>query len=270
MKSNQSTSGQCRSLAKDKIVMALLFRSRALLGFSNCKAPLNVCNYRHLFFRSRCSQNARQLSQNPGVTLKEGRDSVEIKWNGKKDTTSAKFHYMWLRDNCQCQECYHPDTLQRLSDVLNIKGDLKPTRVGLSDDRHVESDSTGVSVEWEDGHMSLYSLSWLQSHCYDWKGEKPHFENPLTSRVDPIVWGREIGDTPPIVDYSSFMKDDQTFLEWSDKVDQYGFCFIDGIPLEPSNSKHLLERVGVLRQTMYGNFSDVEMNSKPSDELEVG
>ena len=245
----------------------ILFHSKALLGFR--AASVTACTCRNLFL-CRAIQNTKLIRDNSGVSLKEGRDSVEIKWNGINDATSSKFHYIWLRDNCQCPECYHPDTQQRLSDILDISADLKPARVGLSDDMSTESDSSGLTVKWEDGHTSVYPLSWLQSHCYDWKGEKPHIEVPMKSRIDPNIWGWEIGDTPPKVDYRSFMKDNQTFLEWSDKVDQYGFCFVDGIPLDPLYSKQLLERVGVLRHTMYGDFWDIEMNSKPSDELKVG
>ena len=202
---------------------------------------------------------------------------MEIKWNSQKASLSdlrSRFHYVWLRDNCQCPECYHPVTNQRLVDVVNIGDNLRPSRMELTEHAAgaVSNDSAALTVDWEDDHTSMYSLSWLQSHCYDWHGEAPHSmgQNPLVSRVDPAPWGREISDTPPIVNYNGFMKDDQTFLEWSDKVDKHGFCFIDGIPLEPSYTKQVLERIGVLRNTMYGEIWDVEMNSKPDKELEVG
>ena len=205
------------------------------------------------------------------VSLQQGTESVEITWHrpGTHSNGHSSYHYVWLRDNCQCPHCYHPETHQRLSDVLQINPHLRPKWVELSD-RDGDS-SVALSVEWSDGHKSVYPVTWLERHSYDWRGERSCGSEVATdSSVAPSVWGREIGDAPPLVKYDHFMKDDRVFLEWSDKVDRYGFCFIDGIPLEPDFSKQVLERVGVLRHTFYGDFWDFEVNSKPKDELKVG
>lgn len=259
-----------------RLIMAFLFRTTLLRT-----TPAPVCSYRHLLSRLSL-QNSRHLSLNrekSEVSLKQGTDSVEINWNRRDDTTAtfwSRFHYTWLRDNCQCPECYHPETNQRLLDTLMVIGaDLRPNRVELTDNaeplKSDSDDSTALTVEWKDGHRSSYPLLWLQHHSYEQQSGSQHFETTLEqSRPDLVTWGKEISVTPPIVDYDSFMKDDGTYIEWSDKVDQYGFCFIDGIPLEPLFSKQVLERAGVLRNTLYGDFWDVEMNSKPDSELEVG
>ena len=257
---------------KQRPKMALL-SSRAL--------PIRSYSYRKPFSRLRF-QDLRHLSQDlhdqSRVSVRQGTDSVEIKWNqGKDDTTSSfwgKYHHIWLRDNCQCPECYHPDTHQRLVDVLKISADLRPKSVGLGTGESVGTAKPSpqtLAVEWEDGHRSAFPLSWLQSHAYEWQGEKPQSETLAKGVVcRPTVWGKEISEAPPMVDYESFMKDDQTFLEWSDKVDRYGFCFIDGIPLETQYSKQVLERAGVLRHTFYGDFWDFEANSKADDDLDMG
>lgn len=179
---------------------------------------------------------------------------------------------MWLRDNCQCPECYHPETHQRLVDVLKISADLRPKLVELDDRVETEKSSicTALKVEWEDGHQSVYPLLWLQHHTYESQSEKPHLEAPPGGGVGLTLWGKEISEAPPVVTYERFMKDDQTFLEWSDKVDQYGFCFIDGIPLETRYSKQVLERIGVLRHTFYRDFWDYEANSNVNVELDHG
>ena len=227
------------------------------------------CGVRHLLWRSSSQlQNIRYLSTSRDlieVSLKQGRDSVEIKWNRKDESSFwSNFHHLWLRDNCQCPECYHSETHQRLSDIMKIGFDLRPKSVELNKNADCIASSC-LTIEWEDGHRSVYPTSWLQSHSYDFQGVK-EFE----SKIDPTVWGKEISNTPPIVSYDNYMKDDHTFLEWSDKVDRYGFCFIDGIPLEPMYTKQVLERSGVLRNTFYGQFWDIKVNATHDDDLTFG
>ena len=221
----------------------------------------SVFRHRNLF----SLQNSRHLSvhvEKTGVSLKQGTDSVEIKWNRKDDAISSfrgKFHHMWLRDNCQCTECYHPETHQRLLDTLMISIDIRPKSVELGGNT---GSSDTLTIEWEDGHRSNYPLEWLQTHSYE------QHETPLEGGV--ATWGREISSAPPVVSYDSFMKDDRAFLEWSDKVDRHGFCFIEGIPLEPLFSRQVMERIGVLRNTFYGDFWDIEVNSKSDGDVEHG
>src|SRR4051812_18683646 len=38
--------------------------------------------------------------------------SLSIKWSNSN--TLTKFNYIWLRDNCQCPLCIHPDNRQKL------------------------------------------------------------------------------------------------------------------------------------------------------------
>lgn len=230
-----------------------------------------ACGYRNPF----SLRNSRYLSihfEKAGVSLKQGTDSVEINWKRKDDSVPNfwdKFHHMWLRDNCQCSECYHPETHQRLLDTLKISADLRPRSVQLYENSG-SIDSDGLAVEWEDGHRSNYPLAWLKAHSYDSQGEEQQSESPIELEGRVATWGREISSAPPVVEYDSFMKDDRALLEWSDKVAQHGFCFIDGIPLEPLFSRRVLERIGVLRNTFYGDFWDFEATTNPADDMEHG
>lgn len=221
-------------------------------------------------------RNSRLLStqrNKAGVSLKQGTDSVEIKWKRRDDSVPSfwsKFHHIWLRDNCQCSECYHPQTQQRLVDTLTISADLRPRSVQLCENSgSIHRDS--LAVEWEDGHQSNYPLAWLKAHSYESQeeGQRPESAIELDSN-GVATWGREISRAPPVVDYGRFMNDERAWLEWSDKVDQRGFCFIDGIPHEPLFSRRVLERIGVLRNTFYGDFWDIEMTARPADDMEHG
>ena len=152
--------------------------------------------------------------------------------------------------------------------MLAIDPKLRPKWVELKDPS--DESVAMVTVEWEDGHKSTYPVTWLKGHSYEWQGERSPSEDSARGAAFPTVWGQEISATPPLVKYDGFVDDDCVFLEWSDNVDQFGFCFIDGVPLEADSTKRLLERVGVLRHTFYGDFWDFEVNSRPKNELEMG
>lgn len=242
---------------------------RVLTTYARCSG------YRRPFYRA--LRNSRHLLnvhfEKAGVSVKQGTDSVEIKLKRRDDSVPNfwnKFHHIWLRDNCQCSDCYHPQTHQRLVDTLKINADLRPKLVQLHGNSGSTESDTCLAVEWEDGHRSNYPLEWLMAHSYESQREEQRSEGALEPESRVATWGREISSAPPVVDYSSFMKDDRALLEWSDKVDEHGFCFIDGIPLEPLFSRRVLERIGVLRNTFYGDFWDIEATAKPADDMEHG
>jgi trimethyllysine dioxygenase len=221
-------------------------------------------------------RNSRLVSihlEKTRVSLKQGTDSVEIKWKRKDDSLPgfwSKFHHIWLRDNCHCSDCYHPQTHQRLLDTLTINADLRPRSVQLYENSGSIDHDDSLAVEWEDGHRSNYPLAWLKAHSYESQGEEQQSKSALGLESGMATWGREISGAPPVVDYGRFMEDEHAWLEWSDKVEQLGFCFVDGIPLEPLYSRRVLERIGVLRNTFYGDFWDVEMTTRPADDMDYG
>lgn len=245
---------------------------------------LSLCNYRQLFTSRFVLRNIRKLnaSVTKDISLKQVTDAIEIKWNGCGDEAApsvwSKYHHIWLRDNCQCSECFHPETHQRILDTLKVNVDVTPRSVELNNrsTNLSNSNTTALTIEWEDGHKSVYPLSWLKKHSYELKSAKEFDSHPKmeSNGIEPTcrctVWGNEITTSPPLVKYTDYMNSDDAFLEWSDKVEEYGFCFIDGVPLEPVYSKQVLERAGVLRNTFYGKFWDAEMNSSHTNDLEIG
>jgi len=44
--------------------------------------------------------------------------------------------------------------------------------------------------------------------------------------------------------------------EWTEKIRQYGFCYVDGCPVSPERTQKLLERIAFIRVTHYGGFYD--------------
>lgn len=95
-----------------------------------------------------------------GNTEKRMIDSVAVKeahgysfastsWS---DGTTFDFPFMFLRDNCQCSACFDHSSGQRKVMIDTIGDDIKgETTISAG----------GLSLEWKDGHRSVFSADWL-------------------------------------------------------------------------------------------------------------
>lgn len=185
------------------------------------------------------------------LNVSQSRDSLVINWSngGQGKSYQNKFDNFWLRDNCQCSQCYSSN--QRLFDTASLPTDIQPNQVTVSG-------NTALEIQWQDGHESNYAADWLLENAYDCSNDfltKIQESDPVK---DPVVWGKEIGEDPPRVGYNGVMKDDRTFLEMSDKIDVYGFCLVEDTPLEVAPTVDLAKRIGVIRDSFYGGICIVE------------
>ena len=177
-----------------------------------------------------------------GTSCSQKDDSIVINWKTPQNAWS-KFHYIWLRDNCLCPQCFHEITNQRLIDTLQIPLDISPSRVEVSDGK--------LNVHWQDGHTSEYPLKWLIKSSYEHEGL------PQAQSGDPhrIIWGEEIASDPPEVEYSKVMESNQEVFKWLTNIEKYGFCFVRGTPANAHDTRKLLEtKIGTMRNTLYGDF----------------
>ncbi|KAJ5085377.1 Trimethyllysine dioxygenase [Penicillium argentinense] len=116
----------------------------------------------------------------------------------------SRFGPFFLRENCQCHKCVHPDTKQRTVEVSSIPANIAPTEINCTADE--------ARIEWEDVY--------------------------------------------PEVVYGEVMKKEASVLDWLEKIQSYGFCFIKGVPVDPESTKSLIERIAFVRYTHYGGFWD--------------
>ncbi|KAG8864920.1 hypothetical protein FRB96_003507 [Tulasnella sp. 330] len=162
----------------------------------------------------------------------------------------SRYHNIWLRDHCRCSECFHPITKQRLVDTFEIPTDIHPNKV--------ESKENGLEVTWPANppHISHYPWSWLRRNSYDPPAQVGVVASSSEARNEKILWGARILDSPPTLTYEEVMKDDAGLLRWLEKIDQFGFCFIGGVPPTPEDTERLCKRIAFIRETQYGGFWD--------------
>lgn len=97
----------------------------------------------------------------------------------------------------------------------------------------------------------MYPWSWLRQNSYD----PPLFSEQTSTKK--VLWGSSIKQDPPTVDYAKVMHpDDAGLYQWLSKIDEFGFCFVKGVPPTPEATEELSTRIGFIRETQYGKFWD--------------
>ncbi|KAF7505914.1 hypothetical protein GJ744_012449 [Endocarpon pusillum] len=165
------------------------------------------------------------------------------------------FSNLWLRDNCPCSICIHPQTRQRQHDSFEI-----PLSIGVES---CSEDHEGLKIRWNnDGHESHYSWEWLRS----WRGSFRPDNGPLEERSSE--WAHVDPSRPdhfPTVSFEEVMSSDKGVATWTKKIYQYGFSFVTDCPLTPSATRSLLERIAFVQHTHYGGFWDFSSSATPTD-----
>ena len=174
-----------------------------------------------------------------------GDTSMTLEW---EDGTSSDFHYVWLRDNCACSECKHPDAWERLLDNIELNLDVRP--------RSVEFDES-LLITWEDGHQTKMSGEWLLANRGGPDGRN--------SRLDrPVLWDSGIGDSPPTVSLNEIDAGDGGLRRWLTLVRDYGFAIVTDVPTRVGAVVDLAQRIAHIQETHFGR--EFQVISKPDPE----
>lgn len=177
-------------------------------------------------------------------------NKVSITWDSNE---TSRFHHIWLRDHCQCSQCYHPDTKQRLFSTFEIPEDVHPSSV--------VAEKEYLKIRWaHDGHESVYQGQWLQRNSYD-----PRMD-VADDKIPKIPWTPEsLVKGIPRVEFSNVMDSEAGVAEWTKKIHQYGFCLIDSVPETTQDTEKLCERLAYIRETHYGRFWDFTADLAKND-----
>lgn len=176
----------------------------------------------------------------PHTTFTTLHDRLEIVIDG----VPTAFHYVWLRDNCRCAECYFDVTKQRLLNSATIDALIRPAQCEWRDG--------AVDIVWlQNSHRSAYPVDWLRIHAYN-----PRIAD-ATKSIPVRLWRTADWGQLPAVDFGTVMGGtDAAILDWCTKIWTHGFCLIDNVPVLPEATQRLCEQLMYIRPTHYGGFWD--------------
>jgi gamma-butyrobetaine dioxygenase len=165
------------------------------------------------------------------------RDDRGLVLHWSDDPAPALFHHLWLRDNCACAQCRHPQTWERTLDTFAVDPDIAPSTV--------THDADGVTVCWPDGHVSRFDADWLHSRRYG--AGRPGDEAPAQ-----VPWGSDMQQHLPEIEHADVMADDHELLRFVESAWTHGITFVRHTPSTQEALLALARRVGHLRETNFG------------------
>lgn len=176
----------------------------------------------------------------------ERRDrNLRVVWG---DGSSNDFHHFWLRDNCRCPACLHPQTWERTMDTYAIDPDIAPISVS--------TEGGALHLIWPDGHQSAFDAAWLQEHAYC---------EPRRNTSPYRCWGREILDAMPTIEAADILDSDEGLRRFLEMQVETGFVIVRNLACEEGMVEELAERVAFLRRTNYGIDFTVESKPDPNN-----
>jgi carnitine 3-dehydrogenase len=166
---------------------------------------------------------------------------VAVVW---ADGHRSTFHHLWLRDNCPCAECVHPQTRERTLDTFSLDPGIAPIAV--------QEAPGALAIEWPDGHRSSYDMAWLRATC--------SCATCRTSDLPPHrLWGAELAADLPEFDYAEVMATDAGLLRFVETIWTVGVGFVRDASNEQQARRDLPGRVGQIRETNFGPDFHVEL-----------
>ena len=169
---------------------------------------------------------------------------VNITW---QDGSSHRYPYIYLRDNCQCSECFFKDSSQRLLDIVkDIDINIKPDKVEMSDN------GAKLSITWPDNHVSLLDADWLFEKRLLEETECVATECSEVTTRNVTLWGSEFKDRVPRLKFDDILNDKEVEFEWLNSLYRYGITLVTDIPVQEGQLVRLGDLVGYLRMTAYG------------------
>ncbi|XP_076454276.1 trimethyllysine dioxygenase, mitochondrial-like [Babylonia areolata] len=149
---------------------------------------------------------------------------------------------VWLRDHCRCQACYNVSTSQKNVDSYSLKN----LSVAQS---QVVGDT--LSVTWQDGHVSKYSLQWIADSFFT-AGSQP----------ERFLWDASFmrKERLPVTSFDLHMETEDGLKNTLQNLIKYGFAIVEGAPASVEGTELVTGRISFPLQTVYGSVSTMVSN----------
>ena len=91
---------------------------------------------------------------------------------------TSRFPFVWLRDNCVCDSCFHAASSSRLTSFASLDltdtivraepeyAAVQDTRLGRGGGAAADEMTPCLRLSWSSGHESVFPLSWLRERCF--------------------------------------------------------------------------------------------------------
>ncbi|XP_055594983.1 gamma-butyrobetaine dioxygenase-like isoform X3 [Uranotaenia lowii] len=162
------------------------------------------------------------------------------------DGSRYEYPLVWLRDNCQCESCYHAGSNSRILDWEHF--DVEHLQLKSC----AESDhGNKIKLVWSDGHKSQFGIDWLVERNFSEENRQDYLKEWY--RPQARLWGKQdFRDILREFQFADVINSDEALKEWIEALSRYGLALIRNAPLTENECRKLADRVGFIRKTHYG------------------
>ena len=183
---------------------------------------------------------------NPIEKIELQAKGVAVFWH---DGTHHVFHPLWLRESSTHPEYRDLGTQMRMPPAYELPLDISLTMANVTE-------NGGLTVSFSDGH----SCTFAGDHLY----KSVHKRRPDDLVGQHSYWDSTFSDFRKF-SYTAMQNDEKTVLAAIQSVAQFGFAYVEGLPLELDELDRFARLVGPPRETNWGTITDVRNMPNPYD-----
>ena len=144
--------------------------------------------------------------------------------------------FLWLRDNCQCDECRIKETGEKQFLLHTVPVDISPNSIEIKDE--------SIFILWPDNHQSVIPLNKIEE-----SGKHKYPEHKL--------WTSKF--TPRRFDWSEFLDNKEIASEALRTFISFGVIILNNAPKEPNSLELLSRRFGPIHETLFERIHNVSV-----------
>ncbi|KAM4847013.1 gamma-butyrobetaine dioxygenase [Thomomys bottae] len=173
----------------------------------------------------------------------DGAHLMQIFW---QDGAESLYPAVWLRDNCQCSDCYLDSAKARklLLEALDVNISIK----GLVFDRKK------VYITWPNEHHSEFEADWLKKRCFSHQARAKLQEELFLPECQ--YWGSTL--QLPTLNFEDVLRNDEQAYQWLSSLKKVGIVRLTGAADKRGEITKLGKRIGFLYLTFYGHTWQVQ------------
>jgi gamma-butyrobetaine dioxygenase len=170
----------------------------------------------------------------PDASISRQVDALEVRW---PSGDCSRLPYLWLRDNCSCEECRVIQTSERRFMISDVPVDIAPIATSL--------DGDDLTVTWPDGHESRYSGAEIRD---------------LSKKLQPSWSPWDADYSPRRYRFDAFLHDDQVAAKTIREFLGTGAIILECAPTQPGTLEQLAPRLGPIREVLFARIHDVHVD----------
>ena len=146
--------------------------------------------------------------------------------------------FLWIRDNCPCNDCRVKETQEKRFMLNSIPADLKPKRININE--------ATLSVFWPDDHETNINFQDIEFLKKDRKPKK-------------VLWANNF--IPNYYDWYDFLQNNDIAIDAFYEFISKGAICIKNSPCIPNSLESLASRLGPIREVLFERIHNVSVDS---------